>query len=483
MRIVIDLQGCQSGSKRGGIGRYSMALATAMAAQPRDHQIWIALSALMPDSIAGVRRAFEGLIPYQRIQIFDCPAYIDTRTADPARVRAAELVREDFMMSLAPDIVHITSLFEGFGEEVVTSVGQHFSGDQTAVTLYDLIPLVSSARYLPDFKSRDYYERKIENIKKAGLLLAISEFTRQEGIDLLGCDPEDVVNISSAADERFKPAVVDPARAARLLSRYGIRRKFLMYTASFDPRKNQAGLISAFALLPRELRQQYQLAIVGNGSDDAVSKARLLAEKSGLGADEVVFPGHIVDVDLVALYNLCHLFILPSLAEGFGLPALEAMACGTATIGSNVTSLPEVISWSEAMFDPTDPAKIAEKIYQALTDDGFLIELRRRGLAQSKKFSWARCADRAFDAFEARHERSERARAQTQSCAERDANSPAQPAPFQANDNIEAVVSKIAEISGLTRLTNQDLLEIADTLASNRISIESLFATPTADLR
>lgn len=475
MRVVIDLQSCQSGSKRAGIGRYAMGLAAAMAAQPRNHEIWIVLSALMPESIPEVRRAFDGLLPANRIQIFECPANIDTRTAEPARVRAAEIIREDFLRSLRPDFVHIASLFEGFDEEVITSVGQHFPSAQTAVTLYDLIPLVYSTRYLPDSKSRDYYERKIENIKNAGLLLAISEYSRQEGIDLLGCDPEDIVNISSAVDERFKPTAIDPARAARLLSRYGIRRKFLMYTASFDSRKNQTGLISAFALLPRELRQHYQLAIVGNGSDEAVSKAKLLAEKSGLGPDEVVFPGHIVDGDLVALYNLCHLFILPSLAEGFGLPALEAMACGTATIGSNVTSLPEVIGWSEALFDPTNPAKIAEKIYQALTDDGFLKELRQRGLEQAKTFSWAKCAEHALDAFEARHARSEHERARSQ-------QSFAQPVLFRATDNIDAVVSKIAELNGVTKLTNQDLLEIANTLASNRLKIEGLFAKPAATL-
>jgi glycosyltransferase involved in cell wall biosynthesis len=392
--------------------------------------------------------------------------------APPISIRVRQSPRE---CALRPDFIHVASLFEGFEEEVVTSVGQYFPGAQTAVTLYDLIPLVHSTRYLPDSKSRDYYERKIENIKNAGLLLAISEYSRLEGIDLLGCDPEDVVNISSAADERFKPTAIEPARAARLLSRYGIRRKFLMYTASFDSRKNQTGLISAFALFPRELRQHYQLAIVGNGSDEAVSKAKLLAEKSGLGPDEVVFPGHIVDGDLVALYNLCHLFILPSLSEGFGLPALEAMACGTATIGSNVTSLPEVIGWSEALFDPTDPAKIAEKIYQALTDDDFLEELRQRGLAQAKTFSWARCADRAFDAYEASHERSEHARTHTRP---RNTKPSAQSAAFQATDNIETVVSKIAAINGATKLTNQDLLEIADTLASNRARIEAVLAKP-----
>ena len=473
MRIVIDLQSCQSGSKRGGIGRYSMELAKAMARAPRQHDLWLALNALMPDSITEIKSAFDGLIPHQRIQSFDLPPHLHIRSAEPARVRAAEIIREDFLQALQPDFAHINSLFEGFDEDVVTSVGQHFPGSKTSVTLHDLIPLVQSARYLPDRKSQDYYERKIENIKNAQLLLANSEFSRLEGLDLLDLPPDRVINVSAAADERFKPNAPEPQRAAHLLARYGIQRKFLMYTASFDARKNQTGLILAFALLPRELRQHYQLAIVGNGSDEAVSKAKLLAEKSGLGADEVVFPGHIFDGDLVALYNLCHLFVLPSLAEGFGLPALEAMACGTATIGSNVTSLPEVIGWSEALFDPTNPAKIAEKIYQALTDDGFLQELRQRGLSQAKTFSWARCANRAFDAFEACHERSGHVHAHAQ---RRYAKHSVQTAPFQATDNVDAVVSKIAEINGVTKLTNQDLLEIADTLASNRSRIESLFA-------
>ncbi len=483
MRIVIDLQSCQSGSKRGGIGRYAMGLATAMARQPRNHEIWIVLSALMPESIPEMRQAFNGLLPAGRIQVFECLANIDMRTADPARVRAAEIVREDFLKSLRPDFVHVASLFEGFVEEVVTSVGQHFAGNQTAVTLYDLIPLVNSARYLPDSKSRNYYERKIANIQDAGLLLAISEFSRLEGIDLLGINPERVVSISSAADERFKAIAIEPARAARLLSRYGIQRKFLMYTASFDQRKNQTGLISAFALLPREIRQRYQLAIVGNGSEEAVSKLKLLCEKSGLEADEVVFPGHIVDVDLVALYNLCHLFVLPSLAEGFGLPALEAMCCGTATIGSNVTSLPEVIGWSEALFDPTAPVKIAEKIYQALTDDGFYQQLRQRGLEQAKSFSWAKCAARSFDAFEAAHERSGSASGGTQPSASPRTASSAAIVPFGVSDDIEAVVAKIAAINGATKLNNQELMVIADALASNRSKIETLFEEPVARLR
>lgn len=169
MRLVIDLQGCQSGSKRGGIGRYSMELAKAMARAPRGHDLWLVLSALMPESIAEIRDAFDGLIHKDRIQVFELPQHIDMRTSHPSRVRAAEIIREDFLHCLQPDFVHVTSLFEGFDEDVATSIGQCFVGSKTAVTLYDLIPLVHSALYFADRKRRDFYEHKIQNIKNAGL--------------------------------------------------------------------------------------------------------------------------------------------------------------------------------------------------------------------------------------------------------------------------------------------------------------------------
>ena len=476
MRIVIDLQGCQSGSKRGRIGRYSMDLAKAMARKPREHDLWLVLSALMPESIAEIRSAFDGLIPRDRIQVFDLAPDIAIRTARSAKVKAAEVIREDFLQLLRPDFVHVASLFEGFDEDVVTSAGQNFSDYKTAVTLYDLIPLMNSSLYLADGKRRDFYERKIQNIKKADLLLAISEFSRSEAIDLLGMHPDNVVNISSAVDPRFTPTYVDLDKSSRVLSRYGIRRRFLMYTARFDLLRNQTNLIAAFALLPRELRTDYQLVVVGKGSEDALNQLKQLVEKSGLDADEVVFPGHVVDIDLVALYNLCHLFVLPSLAEGFGLPALEAMSCGTATVGSNLTSVPEVIGWSEALFDPTSPQLIAKKIYQVLTDTGFLQALRDHGLSQAKKFSWARTAESAFDAFEFHYERSEgNTNSALREFDKPNVSSRVQPYSFHATEGLSGLVDRFVHECEASSLSTQDMLQIAIAVAENRAKLERLF--------
>lgn len=472
MRILIDLQSCQSGSRNAGIGRYSMQLAKAMAlaAQTREHEVSLLLSSLMPDSIADIRHAFSELVPASRIHVFDAPAAIPHHGAKKARIRASELIREDFVQSLRPDFVHVTSLFE-FAEEVITSVGKHYSGAKTAVTLYDLIPYVNSARHLTTEHNRHFYSGKIENIKNAGLLFAISEHSRWEGIDLLGLDPQDVVNISSAADESFRPVAMDKKTSDSLLKRYGIARKFIMYTASFDPRKNQTGLVSAFAFLPAHLREKFQLVFVGNGSADAILKLRQHAEHLGLARDEVLILGHVTDQNLVVLYSLCYLFVLPSLSEGFGLPALEAMSCGTPTIGSNLTSIPEVIGWSDAMFDPSNPASIAEKIHLALTNEGFLRALRERGLEQAKKFSWKTSAERALDALEARHERLTIQKIAPLHISDRSQHE--QDRAFRATDAIENAVRKIVQIEGMQALGNDELLEIAVAMAANRIGAEN----------
>ena len=114
----------------------------------------------------------------------------------------------------------------------------------------------------------------------------------------------------------------------------------------------------------------------------------------------MVVVDYVTDDDLVALYSLCKLFVLPSLHEGFGLPALEAMACGAAVIGSNTTSIPEVIGRNDAMFDPSSAHAIARIMQRALTDQAFHESLRRHGLQQAKKFSWDITARRALKAFE-----------------------------------------------------------------------------------
>jgi glycosyltransferase involved in cell wall biosynthesis len=384
-----------------------MSLSLAMAQQSGAHEIFIALNKHFADTVEPIRKAFDGLVPKDNILAFDTYGPVaEYYPANLWRARAAERVRESFLAQLAPDIVHVSSLFEGSGDAAVTSIGNLDADFSTAVTLYDLIPLLNKEIYLLNNPPvRDWYYRKLLSLKRAELLLAISESSRQEAISALQSSPDQAVNISSAVDSVFHPRVLSIEEADSLNRRYGLSKPFLMYTGGIDYRKNIDGLIQAFARLEPGIRNRYQLAIVCKIQDHDRQRLTQLAARCGLEKSEVVFTNFVPEEDLVALYNACALFVFPSLHEGFGLPVLEAMSCGAAVIGANTSSIPEVLGRDDAMFNPRDIGAIAAKIHQALTDDDFRASLQRHGLEQAKKFSWDMSAKRAWDAFEFQQDR------------------------------------------------------------------------------
>lgn len=404
MRIVLDLQACQTSSMHRGIGRYSMALAQAMARSSGGHELRIVLNSELADGALAIRAAFDGLVPQSQITTFDAPMPVaahDDRNL--WRMRAAERIREHYMASLRPDIVHVASLFEGWTDNAVTSVAHGDGQFHTAVTLYDLIPLMRKDQYLADPHMAAWYHRKLQSLKNAELLLAISAHSRQEAIGALGLAPGSVVNISSAVDDMFRPSPLNEEQRLALNARFGLTRPFIMYTGGFDYRKNVEGLVEAYAMLPGELRARHQLAIVCSIAPEDRTRLERAAAKAGLAPADLVLTGFVADADLVALYNSTALFVFPSLQEGFGLPALEAMACGAPAIGSNSSSIPEVIGRADALFDPTRPAEISAAIVRVLEQPAFAASLRAHGLAQSRLFSWDASAKRALAAFEQLH--------------------------------------------------------------------------------
>lgn len=401
MRIVIDMQGAQTESRFRGIGRYSLSLAQAIAEQAGEHEVWLVVNAQFPESISSIRQAFEGLVGTSRIRVFDIP--LSTEYAEWASW-AAEIIREDFIASLEPDVVLITSVFEGYQSPAVTSIGVRPSQYATAAVLYDLIPLLHQDEYLISELARQYYFRKIEWVKRADMLLAISESSRQEGIFHLARSGDQVVNISTAIGADFQRQEISDEAWRDICERLGIVRKFIMYApGGFDPRKNFSRLIQAFGLLPDSVRLNYQLLIVSKLNLAQRQELESLREKYRLSSGELVLPGYVDDTDLIALYSKNDLFVFPSLHEGFGLPALEAMACGSIVIGSDRTSVPEVIGRQDALFEPTSVDAIQQKMLKALTDEAFKNELRLHGQEHVKKFTWSASAKKAIQALEHLH--------------------------------------------------------------------------------
>ena len=401
MRIVIDMQGAQTESRFRGIGRYVLGFAKGVARNRGGHEVILVLNGMLYESIEAIRAEFDGLLPQKNIRVWQAIGPVaDVVEGNAVRREIAELCREAFIASLRPDVVHIGSLFEG-ATGGVSSIGLFDQSAPVSVALYDLIPLIQAQHYLDSqpIVARNYY-RNIGYLKKASLLLAISESSRQEGLKYLGCPAERIVTVSTAIEDSFKPRLLDAGDLDRLRRRFGIEGAFLMYTGGADERKNLPRLIEAYGLLKEGLRATVQLVFVGKIPESVKAGLRVHAEQAGIDVSRLRFTDYVTDNELLSLYSMCNAFVFPSWHEGFGLPVLEAMACGAPTICSNTSSLPEVMGWQDAMFDPTDALEIAAKITQVFEDSDFREKLRAHGLQQAQKFSWDAVGRRAIAEWE-----------------------------------------------------------------------------------
>ncbi len=245
------------------------------------------------------------------------------------------------------------------------------------------------------------------SMRRAARVLVPSGHARDELCTLLRADPARVVVTPEGVDGRFSPLPRDgsadggraPADAGRLFRHLGIHRPYVLAVGNLQPRKNLSRLVEAWALLAaQDPALPHQLVIAG-GFRGRRDGATGLAIDLRIG-DRVAFPGVIRDADLPALYRAADLFVLPSLYEGFGLPVLEAMACGTPVACSGTTALPEVAGGAAALFDPEDPADIAGVIRALLADETLRADMRERGLLRASRASWRTCAELTAAAYE-----------------------------------------------------------------------------------
>jgi glycosyltransferase involved in cell wall biosynthesis len=401
MRLVIDLQGAQGSNHARGIGRYSRELALAMARDARNHEVIVALNGTLLDTAEVLRAQFGDVLPASQVRVWHAPAGTSAVSGSPLRAGAEE-VRAQFLASLKPDLVHVTSLFEGLTDDALPLLPQGAPRLPVVATCYDLIPLIRQGDYLDPIKSHPqmapWYYRSLQQMFLCEGLLAISESSREEAIRYLPYAPERVFNIQAGISEAFRPAPLNPAEHAALLRRYGLRGSYVLFLGAGDPRKNEAGLLAAYSRLPQALQKQYQLLIVGRIDED---RLRASASSAGVPQSSIIVAPFVREEDLNPLYSTCSLFVFPSLHEGFGLPLAEAMACGAPCIASNTTSLPEVMGRQDATFDPSDPDAIAARMREVLENAEFRAELAAFGPAQAGRFTWSSSANRAWDALEA----------------------------------------------------------------------------------
>lgn len=255
------------------------------------------------------------------------------------------------------------------------------------VTIYDAFAYV-----IPDVHNRldnwRYRWHLPHAARRSDAIVTVSDSSRRDIIRYLGLRPEAVQITSGGVQPHFRPVTNDGQRQA-LLARYGIHRPYILYVGGLNARKNVGRLLEAF----NGIREQYpDLALVIGGKrqwrtaeiDEAFTRLAL--------EDHVLFTGYVDDADLPALYSAAVAFVFPSLYEGFGLPPLEAMACGTPVITSNVSSLPEVVGDAALTVDPFDVPALTSAIAQLLGDDTLRASLRERGLVRAATFRWEHVA-------------------------------------------------------------------------------------------
>lgn len=234
------------------------------------------------------------------------------------------------------------------------------------------------------------------SVQRADLITADSECTRRDVHELLGVGLDRITVVHGGVDPRFR-RLNDVAAQEAVRRRYGLYRPFVLSIGTLEPRKNYVRLIQAFALARRRGLTEHQLVICGRKGwlYEGIFKA---VSESGL-QPHVVFPGYIRDEDLPELYCAADLFAFPSLYEGFGLPPLEAMACGTPTIVSNASSLPEVVGDAALLVAPSDVEALSQAMYSVLTDSALRSRLAAAGPARAARFTWPEAARRLLAAY------------------------------------------------------------------------------------
>jgi glycosyltransferase involved in cell wall biosynthesis len=259
------------------------------------------------------------------------------------------------------------------------------TASKIVVTIHDLIPYVLPEMVRPSFLKRFILEMP-EIIASSDHIITVSQAAKQDILKIFKVSPAKISVVPSAPAANYRrlpPTTV----AERLRHKFRLRRPYILYVGGLNPRKNVAELICAYAKISRTLPDG-QLLVIPGAEGQHLQKLRALTEALDLEAN-VVFPGFVVSADLPLLYNGADLFVYPSLYEGFGLPPIEAMACGVPVIVANTSSLPEVVGEAALLVNPHDTLKLAETIWQVLNDPDLAASLTTKGLQHCQKYTWA----------------------------------------------------------------------------------------------
>jgi glycosyltransferase involved in cell wall biosynthesis len=364
VRIGIDYTAAVHQS--AGIGRYTYQMVRALAAQSTDasgpqYRLFVAAGKRLQPQLPGPNFSW-------------CPAGLTERWLARLWYRLRlPLWIESWTGPL--DLFHAADFF----------LPPVRPGTRTIVTIHDLSFVREPDSVMPGMQ-RQLNQQAPRSVARADHVVAVSAATRQDLIELYQTPPKKISVLYHGVTAEFQP-VKDPLRLSAVRQKYGLRdRPFVLSVGTLQPRKNFRRLIEAFA----GVDQAYALVIAGS---TGWGYQEIFDEIKKLGLEQRVhLPGFVADADLPALYSAATLFIYPSLYEGFGLPLLEAMACGTPVIASNRSALPEVVGQAGLLVDPFDIEAITGALSTVLADEALQQRLSEAGRHQAARFTWDKMA-------------------------------------------------------------------------------------------
>jgi glycosyltransferase involved in cell wall biosynthesis len=264
------------------------------------------------------------------------------------------------------------------------------------LTIYDMTyktcPQTLSKKTLPYLDNNLY-----RAVSKADKLIAISNSTKEDLIKYFDVPTNKISVVYGGYDKIYHP-IYDHNELERIRSHYQLPQKFILSVGTVEPRKNLSLLLKAYSRLPAGFKKEIKLVLVGK---KGWINQTFFEEIKELGiAGDITFTGFVPTEELPYIYNLADLFVYPSFYEGFGLPVLEAMACGTPVIVSNRSSLPEVVGDAGRLIDPEDYYELQTAIQQIYRDQSSREQMKNKGIEQAKKFSWEKCARETLLAYQ-----------------------------------------------------------------------------------
>ena len=301
---------------------------------------------------------------------------------------------KQFIVTNQIDVFYVTAPFDRH----ISYDIDWFNGVKTVVTLYDIIPYVFKDRYLRDKTGYAEYMNCINNIKQFDKILAISQSAKNDFMEHFKTDSSQLDVIYAGIDECYTNLNLSTEDKEQIRKKYDIQAEFIMCTGGDDDRKNIAELIKAYSKLPKNLIDKYQLVIACKLSQSSVDRYFDIASKNNV-RNRLILTNFVPLDHLIRLYNMAHIVAFPSQYEGFGLPVIEAMACGTAVLTSNNSSLGEIAQDAAVLVDPFDTKDITRGLIEILerTD---LDNLVSKGHERLKLFQWEKVASDTLHAFE-----------------------------------------------------------------------------------